>query len=87
MYSWFEIFLQCLGSLLIGVATWSRNWDRYHMQLSAMFSVAGGLVITLYSILTHQWGFLPLNIYTVIMGAKGVKTWSRIRKRKQKKVK
>lgn len=82
MYTWFEIFLQILGSALIGVSTWARNWDKHHMLLSCWCSVLGGLVITVYSILTHQWGFLPLNIYTVIMGAKGIKTWKVTRKNK-----
>lgn len=85
MYTWFEIFLQCLASVLIGGSTFCRSWDRRHMHIASWLSMSGGLTFTIYSILTQQWGLLPLNVYTFLMGIRAVHTWSQIRKRKQKR--
>jgi len=75
MYTWFEIVLQCLASVLIGGSTFCRSWNKNKMYLASWLSLFGGGVFCIYSILTQQWGLLPLNLYTLLMGIRAVYTW------------
>lgn len=75
MFSTLDYILQVVGSMFILGATTARSLSKKHMVLSSACSVIGGVIFTLYAIKTGQWGILPLNILTTILGLKGVFTW------------
>lgn len=75
MYSTLEIILQILSSLVIGASTFLRSWTKDHMYLSSWCSLVGGILFTIYSIMTHQWGLVPLNLYTAFMGLRAIYVW------------
>lgn len=57
-----------------------RAMDKKHMPHSFIASVLAGIILGIYSILTLQYVMVILNLITVILSYKGLKTWKKTRK-------
>lgn len=76
-FTLFQTILQWSAALVVFSSTFLRSWTKNHMYESSICSFIGGLLFTIYSISTGQWGLVPLNIYTMLMGLRAIKTWKR----------
>lgn len=70
-----ELILQWLASAVVFGSTFLRSWTKNHMFESSVCSFIGGMLFAVYSFLTGQWGLLPLNIYTMLMGLRAMRVW------------
>lgn len=73
------IVLQSIGVITLLVALYLRTSFRDKMVSSMKLSVVGSVVLLIYSALTLQFIMILLNLVTLIMSIKGVRTWNKER--------
>lgn len=73
------IVLQSIGVITLLVALYLRTSFRDKMVSSMKLSVVGSIVLLIYSALTLQFIMILLNLVTLIMSIKGVRTWNKER--------
>jgi hypothetical protein len=66
--------LEYIGTAFVVTGQWVRSTPKY-TSISLMLSVVGSIIFIPYSIMTHQWGYLLLNVMSVIAGIRGIKAW------------
>ena len=67
--------LQGLGVGTLLVSLYYRTSFTNKMSTSLMFSVAGSIILLIYSLLTYQFLMIILNMVTAIMSYRGYRLW------------
>lgn len=71
------IILQSIGVFVLLTSLYFRTTFRDKMILSMKLSVIGSVILLIYSALTFQFIMIILNLVTLIMSIRGVKTWNK----------